>query len=72
MIFAKIDVTKINKARIFEGKKGKYLDLVLLYEPDDFGNTGKVRQSISKEERDRGVKGEEIGTWKDFKKTETK
>lgn len=60
----KIDVTKIEKARLFKGEKGTYLDLVLHERPDDFGNDGFVTQSCSKEERDKGVKMPIIGNWR--------
>lgn len=61
---AKIDVTKIDKAKLFKGAKGTYLDIVLIEKPDDFGNDGFIAQSVTKEERESGVKGEIIGNWK--------
>lgn len=66
-IVAKIDVTKIDKARIFEGKKGKYIK-ILLFEgkngPDPFGNDFMVVQAVSKEERAQGIKGPILGNAK--------
>jgi hypothetical protein len=53
-----IDVTKIDKARLIEGKKGVYLDLttfVDLDEKDKYDNNGFVSQSQSKEEREAGA-----------------
>ena len=44
-ISIKIDVTKIDKAKIFIGKKGKYIDLVTFIntgEEDKFGNNGFI------------------------------
>lgn len=64
MKVVKVNVTKIDKARLFEGKSGKYLDLVLIDKPDEYGNDGFVCQSCSKEERERGVKMPIIGSWK--------
>lgn len=60
----KINVTKIEKARLFKGAKGTYLDLVLIDKPDEYGNDGFVVQGISKEDRDKGVKMPIIGSWK--------
>ena len=54
MITLSIDVTKIDKTRIIEGKKGKYLDLVLFPNKggeDEYGNHGFVKQGSTKEER---------------------
>ena len=41
----KIDVTKIDKARLFEGKKGKYLTMTAFIDvenEDQYGNNGMV------------------------------
>lgn len=64
MIKLSINVTRIPKSRIFEGKKGKYLDLVLFEKPDDYGNAGFVKIDVSKAARDSGDNGEIIGNWK--------
>lgn len=67
MKIAKIDVTKIDKAHLFKGNKGTYLDLVLMENkdgPDKFGNDGFCVQGVSKEARAQGVKGPIIGNWK--------
>ena len=63
IIIAKIDLTKIDKSKIFQGKKGKYLDIVLVTtdEQDDFGNVGSVAHSQTKEERDSKAKKIYIG-----------
>ena len=65
-IALKIDVTKIDKARLFKGKKGKYLDAVLFFDEseDKYGNNGMITQSVSKEERQQGVRGEILGNAK--------
>jgi hypothetical protein len=59
----KIDVTKINKARLYEGAKGKYLTMTVMLDQheDRFGNYGLVVESISKEEKDQGVQGTILG-----------
>lgn len=69
MITLNINVTKIDKAHLYEGKSGKYLSLVLFDNkdgPDQYGNDGFVRQGVSKEERAKGVKGPIIGNWKNI------
>ncbi len=62
-ITVKIDVTKINRAWIFTGKSGKYIDVFLHPKdhPDQYGNDWMVTQTPPKEERDRGTKGPILG-----------
>ena len=65
----KIDVTKIDKARLFVGKKGKYLDATVFIdtaELDQYGNSGMITQDVSKDERAKGAKGEILGNCKVF------
>ena len=68
----KIDVTKIDKARLFIGAKGTYLDAVLFLndEPDHYGNNGMIVQSASKEERAAGQRGAILGNAKLLVKTQ--
>ena len=57
-ISVKIDVTKIDKSRLFKGEKGTYLDLttfVELDEKDQYDNSGFISQSQTKEETDSGA-----------------
>ena len=64
-----LDVTKIDKSRIFVGKKGKYLDLTMfvdLDEQDQYGNNGPVSQTVSKDEQGQGVKLPILGNCKIF------
>ena len=71
-ISIKIDVTKIDKARIFEGKKGKYIDLstfIDLEKEDEYGNHGFISQSVSKQERENGVQTPILGNCKVFYKS---
>ena len=69
-IALKIDVTKIDKERLYKGSKGTYLDAVLMYdsEDDQYGNNGMIVQSVSKEERESGVKGNILGNGKELGK----
>ena len=60
----KIDVTKIDKARLFTGSKGVYLDataFIDLDEADQYGNHGMITQDVSREERESGTKGAILG-----------
>ena len=65
----KIDVTKIDKARLFEGQKGKYLDATVFIDidqQDQYGNSGMITQDVTKEEKNQGVKGNILGNCKVF------
>ena len=68
----KLDVTKIDKARLFKGQKGTYLDATVFIDIDDldqYGNSGMITQDVTKEEKQQGVKGNILGNvkvfWKD-------
>lgn len=52
MITVKVDVTKIDKARLFKGAKGTYLDLILIETPNGEYGDFMVKQSVTKEERE--------------------
>lgn len=67
IIVGKIDCTKIEKNRLFVGKKGqKYLDIMIrtTEEQDQYGNNGMIVQSVSKEERAKGIRGPILGNCK--------
>ena len=66
IISVKIDVTKIEKERLYKGSKGTYLDAVLMYndEADQYGNNGMIIQSVTKEERESGKRGAILGNAK--------
>jgi hypothetical protein len=76
-IALKLDVSKIEKERLFKGKKGTYLDAIVHFDtqPDKYENNGFVVQQISKEERDSGVKGTILGNvkllWHDNEETQS-
>jgi hypothetical protein len=72
MIQLKIDVNKIDKSRLFNGKKGTYLDATLFLndEVDQYGNHGFIVQSVTKEERESGQRGTVLGNAKIFQKAE--
>ncbi len=66
-IRVKVDVTKIDKDRLFRGAKGTYLDLVLIPTRESkYGETHLVKQDISKEEREAGVNLPILGNAKEL------
>jgi hypothetical protein len=69
----RIDVSKIDKSRIYKGKKGQYLDMVVFIkdELDEYGNNGMIVQSVSENERKQGVKGAILGNSKPIGKGST-
>ena len=65
----RIDVTKIEKARLYAGAKGTYLDLTTFVdteEKDQYENNGFISQSVDKEEREQGVQTPILGNVKVF------
>jgi hypothetical protein len=61
----KIDVTKIDKAALYKGAKGTYLDAVAWPSPDSqYGDDYRIVQDLGKEARDAGKKGAIIGNAK--------
>ena len=68
-ISASIDVTKIDKSKLIDGKKGTYLNIttfVNLDEKDQYDNNGMMTQSVSQEEREAGTRGAILGNTKVF------
>lgn len=65
MISAKINVSKIDKTKLFKGEKGTYLDIALIEtEGDQYGNDYMIVQDVGKEARERGEKGAILGNAK--------
>lgn len=65
----RIDVTKIEKERLYKGSKGTYLDLTTFVDTDEvdqYDNNGFISQSVDKEEREQGVKTPILGNVKVF------
>ena len=74
-ISLKINVSMIEKARLFKGAKGMYLDcttFVDLDELDQYGNSGMITQDVTKEEKNSGTKGPILGNSKVFWRGEGK
>jgi hypothetical protein len=66
ILSAKIDLTAIDKSKIFVGKTGKkYIDITLLENregvPDQYGNSFMVVQDLGREARLAGQKGPILG-----------
>ena len=66
IIKASINLNAIDKSKIIEGKKGKYLPITITVndEPDQFGNQGPVCIEQSKEERESKVAKTYLGNVK--------
>lgn len=65
MITGKINCSKIDKTRLFKGEKGTYLDVVLIETPNDqHGNDYMIVQGVTKEEREKGIRGAILGNAK--------
>jgi len=67
MIAININVTKIDKTGLYDGKNGKYLALTLFENKngkDQYGNDGFVAQDLGKDRRQAGEKGAILGNFK--------
>ena len=67
IISAKLNVSAIDKTKLFKGEKGTYLDITLLENrdgTDQYGNDFMVVQDLGKEARQRGEKGPILGNAK--------
>lgn len=68
-INVRIDVTKIDKERLYKGAKGTYLDLTTFVDTDNkdqYDNNGFISHSQTKEEREAGEKTPILGNVKVF------
>ena len=68
MKIGSIDLSKVDKNHFYVGKDGKKFMNIAIIEnrngPDQYGNDGMITQSVSKEDRLKGVKGPIIGNWR--------
>ena len=65
----RIEVTKIDKSRMYKGAKGTYLDLTTFVDTeqqDQYENNGFISQSTTKEEREAQVQTPILGNVKVF------
>lgn len=66
-ISVSINLDKVEAQHLFQGQKGKYLDLRLfLTEGNEYGNDYMVVQGVSKEKREAGERGPILGNGKVF------
>jgi len=68
----KINLSKADKAKLFKGAKGTYLDCTTFIDIDvksAYGDNGMITQDISKEEKEAGGRGAILGNstvfWRD-------
>ena len=67
MIKVKISTWKIDKAHLYEGKNGKYLNCVLIENKDgqsEYGDDGFIVQDVTKDAREAGERGPIIGNYR--------
>jgi hypothetical protein len=66
MYYGNIDVSKIDKTKLYKGEKGTYLSVVVWIndEPDAYGNSASVQVGQSKEDREAGIKATYLGNLK--------
>ena len=68
-ISVRIDVTKIDKSRLYKGAKGTYLDLTTFVDTeqqDQYENNGFISQSLTKDEREAKYQTPILGNVKVF------
>ena len=63
-----IDVTKLDKTRFYQGKKGTYANLTVFVdsEQSQYGDNGIISEQLSKEEREQKLQLPIIGNVKIF------
>ena len=69
MITGRINVSDIPKDKLYEGKKGLYLNFVMIPTPNSQYSDYMIKMDQTKEERDSGDDGVILGNAKDFKLT---
>ena len=52
LFLGKINLSKIDKSKLFDGKTGKWMDITVWFneQPDEFGNNLSIEQSTKKGE----------------------
>ena len=70
----KINLAKIDKSKLFKSDKtgAIYLDIVIIEtQNNEYGNSHMVVQSVTKEEREAGKRGEILGNIKELSQQES-
>jgi hypothetical protein len=70
MLLAKINCSKIDKSKLFKGKTGTWLDLVIIDTPNSEYGEYMICQGVSKEDREKGIKGAILGNAKQMDRKE--
>lgn len=71
IINCKIDVSKIDKSKLYKGEKGTYLNCTLIESTNDkYDNDFMIVQDVTKEEREQKIKGTILGNGKIYKPKE--
>ena len=70
LIKGSIDVLKINKEKLYKGKKGTYLNVVLIPTPNSDYGDWMIVEETSEDERKAGEKGTILGNAKVLVKKE--
>ena len=68
-ISVRVDVSKIDKSKLYQGNKGTYLNMTTFVdteEVDQYGDNGFISQNVSQKERENGEKGRILGNCKLF------
>lgn len=60
VIRCKIDVSKIDKSRLYRGEKGTYLKFSMLEHPTEYSDW-MIVEEVTREEREAGKKGTILG-----------
>ena len=77
IISGNINLSKINKDKIYEGKKGKYypVTVVINNEVGEYGDSGYIMTEQTKDERDASIPNEYLGNvkviWTDGQNVDT-
>lgn len=69
IIRCRIDVTKIDKKRLFKGEKGIYLDFTIVENKNQYSDF-MIVESVTTEERKSGMKGTILGNAKNAERRE--
>jgi hypothetical protein len=70
---ANINLSKVDKSKLFKSEKtgAIYLDLVMIESPNNqYGQSHMIIQEVSKEDREKGIKGAILGNAKELVKQE--
>lgn len=67
IIRLKIDVSRIDKAKLFKGEKGVYLDCALVPSKNNYGDDYMVVEKVTDADRKAGKRGTILGNGRIYK-----